>query len=105
MSSIEVTSVQLVLVSNLGFIRANVRVILCGAISIHGIKVVSGRSGPWVSFPRAYDPVNRVGHDVVTVISGMVRSRITQAILNEYARALHVASLEEQQAKPELVEA
>lgn len=85
-AGIEITQVQVtpVRAEERGHLQAMVKVVLNGQFVINSIRIVKGKSGPFVSFPREYNKKDGKGYDVCHPITGSLRSYMTQKILNQY---------------------
>jgi DNA-binding cell septation regulator SpoVG len=85
-AGIEITQVQITPVHNSkgGSLQAFAKVVLNGQFVVNSIRIVKGKSGPFVSFPREYNPKEGKGYDLCHPITGSLRSYMTQKILNQY---------------------
>lgn len=85
--NLEITQVSITPVSgeNGSKLKAFVQIVLNGVFVVKGIRIVHGKSGPFVAFPRQYDPKSQTGYDTCFPISGSVRSYMTAKILNHFS--------------------
>lgn len=91
-AGIEITQVQVTPIRSEGnnHLKAIAKVVLNGQLVINSIRIVQGKSGPFVAFPRSYSKKEEKGYDICHPITGTLRSYMTQKILNQY-RALSLA--------------
>ena len=72
-------------------LRAFVNVVLDGEFVIHGLKVIRGRNGFFVSMPSRRLP-DGTYRDIAHPITSECRQRIEKAVLEEYEKALKARS-------------
>lgn len=68
-------------------LEAFVRVVLNGQFVISSIKVVKGKFGLFVSFPREYDKAQGKGYNLCYPITKPLQEYMSQKILDEYRLA------------------
>lgn len=80
---VEITDVRIYLRENSGNLKAYASVTLDGAFVVHGIKVLEGENGLWVSMPSTR---NRRGEfkDVFHPITRESRDQLVNAVLQAY---------------------
>ncbi len=85
-AGIEITQVQITPVRSekRGSLEAFAKVVLNGQFVVNSIRIVKGKSGPFVAFPRMYNEKEGKGYDLCHPITGTLRSYMTQKILNQY---------------------
>lgn len=85
-AGIEITQVQITPVRSekAGNLKAFAKVVLNGQFVVNSIRIVAGKSGPFVSFPRQYQAKEGKGYDLCHPITGSLRSYMTQKILNQF---------------------
>ena len=85
--SIEITQVNITPVRSegKGNLQAFAKVVLNGQFVINSIRIVKGKFGTFVSFPREFNPKNEgKGYDICHPITGTLRTYMTEKILNQY---------------------
>lgn len=70
--------------SNIDPIASTVRIVLNSAFVINGIKIVKGKFGLFVSFPREYDTKKKQGMNFCFPITKKCHDLMTEKILTEY---------------------
>jgi DNA-binding cell septation regulator SpoVG len=85
-AGIEITQVQIIPVRSEkgGNLQAFAKVVLNGQFVVNSIRIVKGKAGPFVAFPREYNAKEGKGFDLCHPITGSLRSYMTQKILNQY---------------------
>lgn len=74
---------------NYGKIKAVCDVVIADSVVVHGVRVVEGKEGLFVSFPceRKVDREGVVRHyDIVHPITVEARDDLTETVLGEYRR-------------------
>lgn len=74
---------------NYGRIKAVCDVVIAETVVVHGVRVVEGKDGLFVSFPceRKLDREGVVRHyDIVHPITAEARTELTETVLCEYRR-------------------
>ncbi len=79
---IEVT--RFVRFENIGALKAFCDVAIDGTVLIKGIRIVEGRTGPFVTMPRQQSKNNEKWFDSVVVLDNRLRERMNQHILETY---------------------
>jgi len=69
-------------------LEAFVRVVLNGQFVINSIRVVKGKFGLFISFPREYSKKEGKGYNFCFPISKALHEYMTERILNEYRLAV-----------------
>lgn len=69
-------------------LEAFVRVVLNGQFVINSIRVVKGKFGLFISFPREYNKKEGKGYNFCFPISKPLHEYMTERILNEYRLAV-----------------
>ncbi|MDR1210150.1 MAG: SpoVG family protein [Clostridiales bacterium] len=69
-----------------GSVAAFASVAIEGAFGVHGISVVNGKNGLFVSMPQSKDK-NGEYHDVFHPVTSEGRKALNEAVLSEYAAA------------------
>ena len=80
---------------NYGKIKAVCDVVIADSVVVHGVRVVEGKEGLFVSFPceRKVDREGVVRHyDIVHPITAEARTELTDTVLNEYCRQTEVSN-------------
>ncbi len=67
-----------------GHLRAYVRVVLNDAFAISGIRVVAGRAGLFVAFPRIVSKKDGRGHNVCYPVTRQAHAYFAEEVLREY---------------------
>lgn len=67
-----------------GKTRAYADVIVSGAVAIHGVRVIEGDKGLFVSFPAEKSEKDGRYYEVVHPVTKEAREAIQQAVLGEY---------------------
>jgi DNA-binding cell septation regulator SpoVG len=65
-------------------LRAFVKIVLNGQFVVSGLRIVEGKTGFFVAFPRDYDSKAQQGWDICHPITGSLRSYMTQVILDQF---------------------
>lgn len=60
------------------------RIVLNGCFAITGIKVVRGKFGPFISFPRFYDKAAGKGYNLCYPITKALQEHISEKVLREF---------------------
>lgn len=87
---------------NYGKIKAICDIVIADAVVVHGVRVVEGKDGLFVSFPceRKVDWEGVVRHyDIVHPITAEVRAGLTETVLGEYRRQLEGSNENQAQEK------
>jgi stage V sporulation protein G len=58
-------------------------------VAIHGIRVVDGAKGLFVTMPQSKDKDGEY-HDIAFPLNGDLRKELNKAVLNEYGKAVNV---------------
>ncbi|GHV08322.1 hypothetical protein FACS1894217_10580 [Clostridia bacterium] len=58
-------------------------------VAIHGIRVVDGSKGLFVTMPQSKDKDGEY-HDIAFPLNGELRKELNKAVLNEYGKAVSV---------------
>lgn len=90
-SGIEITEIKVNPIRNKlpdSPLEAFVRVVLNGQFVISSIKVVKGKFGLFVSFPREYNKSEGKGYNLCYPITKPLQEYMSQRILDEYHTAL-----------------
>lgn len=90
-SGIEITEIKVNPIRNKmpdSPLEAFVRVVLNGQFVISSIKVVKGKFGLFVSFPREYNKSEGKGYNLCYPITKPLQEYMSQKILDEYRTAL-----------------
>ncbi|HLP30103.1 MAG TPA: SpoVG family protein [Fibrobacteria bacterium] len=74
-----------------GPLRAYVRVVLNDALAITGIRIVEGKAGLFVAFPRVLSKKDGRGHNVCYPITHEATQYFTREILREYGTTVGAA--------------
>lgn len=85
--SLEITAITIQRVKREGSenpLLAFVRIVLNGELVITSIKIIRGKFGIFVSFPRDYDKAAGKGHNIVYPCTKAFHERLTEKILAEY---------------------
>jgi DNA-binding cell septation regulator SpoVG len=81
---ITVISVCPAIITESSKVAANVRIVLNDVFVIAGIKVMEGKFGLFISFPRSYDKEKQMGQNHAFPITKEFHEYITEKILTEY---------------------
>lgn len=89
----EITDVRIYRVESTGNLRAYATVTLDNAYVVHGLKILEGESGLWVSMPASR---NKKGEfkDIFHPISSEAREALIRAVLGAYERGSPVETEE-----------
>ncbi len=67
-----------------GHLEAFARVILNGQLCINSIRVVRGKFGPFVSYPREFNRKEGKGYNLCYPITKPLQSYLSERILNQW---------------------
>lgn len=90
-SGIEITEIKVNPIKNKlpdSPLEAFVRVVLNGQFVISSIKVIKGKFGLFVSFPREYNKSEGKGYNLCYPITKPLQEYMSQRILDEYKTAV-----------------
>ncbi len=90
-NGIEITEIKISPIKNRqpdSPLEAFVRVVLNGQFVISSIKVVKGKFGLFVSFPREYNKSEGKGYNLCYPITKPLQEYMSQKILDEYHQAV-----------------
>ena len=92
MSNLEITEIHINVTKKIESDHKNplmafVRIVLNGCFVINGIKVIQGRAGVFISFPREYDKETKTGNNICYPIRKDVHEQMSAQILKEYDAA------------------
>jgi stage V sporulation protein G len=71
-------------------LEAFVRVVLNEQFVINSIKVVKGKFGPFVSFPREYNKKEGKGYNLCFPLTKALQEHMSEKILGQYRMAMEV---------------
>lgn len=85
-SKIEITQVRIFPVRHAGRgnLEAFAKIVLNDAFAVNNIRIVKGKQGSFVSFPREYDAKEGKGWDLCHPVTANLRSYMSQKILSQY---------------------
>lgn len=63
---------------------AMVRIVFNNVFVLQGIRIVIGKFGPFISFPRFYDSKQKTGYNVAFPITEALHSYMSEKILKDY---------------------
>jgi len=72
-----------------GALKAFCDVVIGGAVLIKGIRVVEGRTGPFISMPRQQSR-NGKWYDNVVPLCPVVKENLSRAVLEAYRSGRHI---------------
>jgi stage V sporulation protein G len=84
---IEVTGVKVVPIRGEGATRAMASVTLGDSFVVHGVRVVEGQNGLFVTMPRQKDGEGNY-RDIAHPITAEARALMASSVLEEYQRAM-----------------
>ena len=80
----EISITRFVRFENEGALQAFCDVSIGGALLIKGIRVVEGKTGPFVTMPRQQSKNSEKWFDCVAVLDSRLREQMNQLILDAY---------------------
>ncbi|RMF88970.1 MAG: septation protein spoVG [Methanobacteriota archaeon] len=80
----EITEVRIYKMENSGNLRAYATVTLDNSFAVHGLKVLEGEKGLWVSMPATRSKKTGEFKDVFHPISPEAREGLINAVLEKY---------------------
>jgi len=80
----EITEVRIYKMENSGNLRAYATVTLDNAYAVHGLKILEGEKGLWVSMPATRSKKTGEFKDVFHPISQEAREGLVKAVLEKY---------------------
>jgi len=86
-NGIEITEIQVHSLKKkdpAGHLEAFARVILNGQLCINGIRIVRGKFGPFISFPREFNRKEGKGYNLCYPITKPLQSHLSERILNQW---------------------
>jgi stage V sporulation protein G len=83
----EIEVKRIVRFDNGGSIKAMCDVVVCDQFLIHGVRIVEGKNGTFVSMPRQQGK-NSKWYDVVTPLSKEVKASLERIMLEAYAKEM-----------------
>jgi stage V sporulation protein G len=86
----KVTSISVTL-ANEGRLRAYAEIVIDDGLAIHGLRIIEGDHGLFISMPSKTKP-DGTFTDVVHPINRQAREMIEQSVLTEYQRLIVVQS-------------
>ncbi len=70
-------------------IQAFVRIVLNEALVINSIKIIRGKFGLFISFPREYNKQEGKWYNIVFPITKVLMDYMSEKILNEYNKTVN----------------
>ena len=67
-----------------GHLEAFARVVLNGQLCINGIRIVRGKFGPFISFPREFNRKEGKGYNLCYPIKKPLQSHLSERILSQW---------------------
>ena len=87
----EITEVRIYKMENSGNLKAYATVTLDNAYAVHGLKVLEGEKGLWVSMPATKSKKTGEFKDIFHPISQGARDGLVKAVLEKYENDSQVA--------------
>lgn len=66
-------------------VQAFARIILNDQFIVSGIRIIEGKNGPFISFPKEYNKQAGKGYDICFPITAELRTYICDQVLSQYS--------------------
>lgn len=70
-------------------LNAFAKLVINDQFLVNGIRIIEGKNGPFISFPKEYNKADGKNFDICFPVTAELRSYLSDQILSQYSISLH----------------